>query len=100
MKEEISLRLDKAVKKEISKAIKKFKIRNLKMDENKADEKEERALDALIVAALRAPELQKEVTEEDIEKFLSEDMELSKKDEEVLEALGDDFWAIIEKKKD
>ncbi len=61
------------------------------------EEKEERALDALIVAALRAPELQKDVTEEDIEKFLSDDIQLSKKEEEALKALGDDIWKIIEK---
>lgn len=67
------------------------------MDENKADEKEERALDALIAAALRAPELQKEVTEEDIEKFFSKDIILSKEDEEAINALGDDFFAITEK---
>lgn len=69
------------------------------MDKNKAEEKEDRALDALISLALRAPELQKEVTEEDIEKFFSEDIQLSKEDEEAIEALGDDFWAIIEKNK-
>jgi len=63
-------------------------------EHNNNDDKENKALDALIVASLRASELKNNISGKDIEDLTNAGLNLTKEEEENIEDLGDDFFSI------
>lgn len=62
------------------------------------DNREEEALDALIIASLRASELKNDISEKDIEDFTNAGLILTDEEEKDIVALGNDFFNISKEK--